>query len=128
MDIYVGNLSYKTTDADLKSLFEAYGEVESARVVTEHGSGRSKGFGFVLMPNSDDAQKACEALNGHEFMERALRVNESQPKPRDDRRGGGGGGGFRDRRGGGGGGFRGDRGGGGGFRDRGDRGERPPRW
>ncbi len=117
MDIYVGNLSYKTTDADLKSLFEAYGEVDSARVVTEHGSGRSKGFGFVLMPNSDDAKKACEALNGSDFMERQIRVNESQPKPREERRGGGGGG-FRGRGGSGGR----DRG------DRGDRGDRPPRW
>jgi RNA recognition motif-containing protein len=124
MDIYVGNLSYKTTDADLKSLFEAYGEVESARVVTEHGSGRSKGFGFVLMPNSDDAKKACEALNNSSFMEREIRVNESQPKPPregGDRRGGGGGG-FRGRGGSGRGG-----GGGGGGRDR-DRGDRPPRW
>ena len=123
MDIYVGNLSYKTTDADLKSLFEAYGEVESARVVTEHGSGRSKGFGFVLMPNGDDAKKACEALNNSSFMEREIRVNESQPKPREERRGGGGGGG---------GGFRGRGGRGGGGRDRGDRGDRggdrPPRW
>jgi len=117
MDIYVGNLAYKTTDDDLRELFSAHGEVTSARVVTDRISGQSKGFGFVEMPDRDGAQKAIEAINGQDFQGRALRVNESQPKPREDRRGGGGGGG-------GGGGFRGgDRGGRGG-----DRGGRSERW
>ena len=106
MDIYVGNLAYKTTDDDLRTLFSAHGEVTSARVVTDRVSGQSKGFGFVEMPDRDAAQKAIDAINGQDFQGRKLRVNESQPKPREDRRGGGGGG-FR-------GGDRGDRGGRGG--------------
>ena len=111
MDIYVGNLAYKTTDEDLQTLFSAHGEVTSARVVTDRISGQSKGFGFVEMPDRDAAQKAIEATNGQDLQGRALRVNESQPKPREERGGGGGGGGFR---GGGDRGGRGGRGGGGG--------------
>ena len=105
MDIYVGNLAYSTNDESLKEAFSAYGEVTSARVVTDRMTGRSKGFGFVEMPDRTQAQAAIDALNGKELDGRALRVNESQPKPREERRGGGGGGG---------GGFRGGRGGGGG--------------
>ena len=110
MDIYVGNLPYSTTDEDLRGLFAAHGEVASARVVIDRMTGRSKGFGFVEMADRAQAQQAIEALNGYETDGRQLRVNESQPKPQDDRgpRGGGGygggGGGSRDRRGGGGGG------------------------
>ena len=92
MDIYVGNLAYKTTDDDLRTLFSSHGEVTSARVVTDRVSGQSKGFGFVEMPDRDAAQKAIDAINGQDFQGRKLRVNESQPKPREDRRGGGGGG------------------------------------
>ncbi len=92
MDIYVGNLAYKTTDDDLRTLFSAHGEVTSARVVTDRVSGQSKGFGFVEMPDRDAAQKAIDAINGQDFQGRKLRVNESQPKPREDHRGGGGGG------------------------------------
>jgi RNA recognition motif-containing protein len=107
MDIYVGNLAYSTNDESLKEAFSAYGEVTSARVVTDRMSGRSKGFGFVEMPNRAQAQAAIDALNGKDVDGRALRVNESQPKPREERRGGGGGGGgFRGGRGGGGGGDR----------------------
>lgn len=95
MDIYVGNLAYKTTDDDLRTLFSAHGEVTSARVVTDRVSGQSKGFGFVEMPDRDAAQKAIDAINGEDYQGRKLRVNESQPKPREERRGGGGGGGFR---------------------------------
>lgn len=119
MDIYVGNLAYATTDEGLRALFEAYGTVTSARVCTDRMSGRSKGFGFVDMPNQEEAQAAVDAINGREVDGRPLRVNESQPKPREERRGfGGPRGGFRDRgpRGGFGGGYRSDRGG--------DRGER----
>jgi RNA recognition motif-containing protein len=108
MDIYVGNLPYSTSDDDLRSLFAAHGEVASARVVMDRATGQSKGFGFVEMPDRNQAQQAIDALNGYDADGRKLRVNESQPKPRDDRGPrGGGGGGFRERRGGG------DRGGGG---------------
>ncbi len=113
MDIYVGNLAYSTTDEDLRGFFAAYGTVSSARVCVDRMTGRSKGFGFVEMPNNDEAQAAINGMNGREVEGRALRVNESQPKPRDDRRGGGGG-------------FGG--GGGGGRRDGGERRERAPRW
>ena len=117
MDIYVGNLAYKTTDDDLRALFSEHGEVTSARVVTDRVSGQSKGFGFVEMPDRDAAQKAIDAINGNDFQGRKLRVNESQPKPREERRGGGNHHHRGDR-----GGFRGDRGDRGGFRsDRGGR-------
>ena len=106
MDIYVGNLAYTTNDEALRVTFAEYGEVTSARVVADRMTGRSKGFGFVEMPDREQAQAAIDALNGKELDGRTLRVNESQPKPREERRGGGG---F----GGGGGGGRGGRGGGG---------------
>lgn len=109
MDIYVGNLAYSTTDEALKNAFTEFGEVTSARVVTDRMSGRSKGFGFVEMPDNTQAQAAIDALNGKELDGRTLRVNESLPKPpRDDRRGGfgGGRGGFGGGRGGAGGGRR----------------------
>ena len=107
MDIYCGNLAYATTDEGLRAAFAAYGTVTSARVVTDRMNGRSKGFGFVEMPNQEEAQKAVEALNGQTLDGRPIRVNESNPKPREER----------DRRGGGRGGY-----GGGGYgrRDRGD--------
>ena len=119
MEIYVGNLAYATTDESLKAAFAAYGEVTAVRVVTDRMTGRSKGFGFVTMPDAAQAQAAIDALNGHELDGRTVRVNESQPKPREERgdRGGFGGrggdrGGFRGRGGfgGGRGGFGGDRG------------------
>ena len=117
MEIYVGNLAYATTDDNLKAAFAAYGEVTAARVVTDRMTGRSKGFGFVTMPDAAQAQAAIDALNGHELDGRTVRVNESQPKPREERGGFGGGrggdrGGFRGRGGfgGGRGGFGGDRG------------------
>lgn len=100
MDIYVGNLAYATTDDGLKAAFAAYGEVTSARVVTDRMTGRSKGFGFVEMPDRAQAQAAIDALNGQPLDGRPVRVNESQPKPREER------GGFRGGRGG----FGGDRG------------------
>ena len=112
MDIYCGNLAYATTDDGLKAAFAAYGEVTSARVVTDRMTGRSKGFGFVEMPNAEQAEAAIAALNGSEMDGRPIRVNQSQPKPQDDRRGGGRGGfgGGRGGRGGfGGGGFGGPR-------------------
>ena len=113
MDIYVGNLAYSTNDESLRSAFAAYGEVASARVVSDRMTGRSKGFGFVEMADRAQAQAAIDALNGKELDGRTLRVNESQPKPREER--GGGAGGFRGGAGGGGG-FGGGRGGAGGGR------------
>ena len=92
MDIYVGNLSYETGDTELQGLFETHGTVTSARVIIDKMSGRSKGFGFVEMPDKAEAEKAIEAINGTDVGGRSLRVNESQPKPRNDNRGGGGGG------------------------------------
>ena len=119
--LYVGNLSYDTTDSDLQELFEEFGTVESAQVIIDRDSGRSKGFGFVEMSSDQEAQAAIDALNGQEVNGRALTVNEA--KPREDRgggrgRGGYGGGGGR----GGGGGGRGGGGGGGGGRGGGGRG------
>ncbi|MBD3222993.1 RNA-binding protein [bacterium] len=110
MDIYVGNLPWSANDDDLRELFQSFGEVEGARVILDRETGRSRGFGFVQMPNGEEANQAIQSLNGQDYNGRPLRVNESQPKPRG---GGGGGGGF----GGGGGGFGGGggrRGGGGG--------------
>ena len=105
--IYVGNLSYQTTEGDLANLFEQIGEVESVSIITDRDTGRSKGFAFVEMGN-DDADKAIADLNGTEFNGRALTVNEA--RPRQERSGGGGGrGGYGGGRGG-----RGGRGGGGG--------------
>lgn len=98
MNIYVGNLSYQLTEDDLKAAFEAYGEVESSRIITDRNSGRSKGFGFVDMPDREQALAAIEGLNETELGERTITVNEARPKPeRDDRRGGGFGGGGRKR-------------------------------
>ena len=104
MNIYVGNLPYRVNDDELREMFEQYGTVSSARVIMDRETGRSKGFGFVEMPDSGEAQEAINATNNSEEMGRPLRVNEAQPRqPRTG--GGGGGGGFRggDRRGGGGG-------------------------
>jgi len=113
--IYVGNLSYQTTENDLSALFEQAGVVESVNIITDRDTGRSKGFAFVEMAN-DDAEKAIAQLNGTEIGGRALTVNEA--RPREERSGGGGGrggyGGGRGRSGGGGGG--GGRGGYGGSR------------
>ena len=102
MDIYVGNLAYATSDEDLRNHFAAFGAVTSARVCVDRMTGRSKGFGFVEMPNKDEATAAISAMNGKDVDGRALRVNESQPKLREERRGGFGegrreGGGRRDR-------------------------------
>ena len=115
--LYVGNLSYNVNSSDLEQLFGAHGAVQSAEVISDRETGRSKGFGFVQMGSDAEAQTAIAALNGKEHDGRALTVNEA--KPREDRpRGGGGGGGGGGRGGygggggGGGGGGRGGRGGG----------------
>ena len=92
MNLYVGNLSFKTTDASLKDAFQAHGQIESARVVMDRDSGRSKGFGFVEMPNREEAMNAIKALNGSELEGRNINVNEARPKPEGgERRSSGGG-------------------------------------
>ena len=88
--LYVGNLSYDTTDSDLRGLFEEHGTVESAQVIMDRDSGRSKGFGFVEMADDQEAQAAIDALNGQEVGGRPLTVNEA--RPREDRGGRSGGG------------------------------------
>ena len=115
--LYVGNLSYNTTGSELEQLFSQHGTVQSAEVIADRDTGRSKGFGFVQMGSDEEAQAAIAALNGQDHMGRNLTVNEA--KPREDRpRSGGGGGGGRGGYGGGGGGGGGYGGGGGGGRKR----------
>jgi RNA recognition motif-containing protein len=109
MKIFVGNLSYQTTQDDLNAAFSAYGAVESVNIITDRDTGQPRGFAFVEMPETRDAQNAIQQLNGAEINGRALNVNEARPKPAGGGGGYGGGGG----RGGGGGG-RGGSGGGGG--------------
>ena len=89
MNIYVGNLSYEVTEEDLKEAFEAFGAVETAKVIKDNYTGRSKGFGFVEMPAKDEAQSAINELNDKELKGRTLKVNEA--RPRTESRGGRGG-------------------------------------
>ncbi|MDT5061349.1 MAG: hypothetical protein QOH63_1808 [Acidobacteriota bacterium] len=117
--LYVGNLSFKTTGDDLREYFAQAGEVESASIIEDRETGRSRGFGFVEMATAEGAAAAIEKFNGKELNGRNLTVNEARPKT--DRGGGGGG------RGGYGGGGGGDRGGYGGGGD-GGRNDREPRW
>ena len=113
-NIFVGNLAFSCTEESVRSLFERYGQVNSARIMTDRETGRSRGFAFVEMTDAAEADRAIAALNGTDLDGRALNINEARPKPQ----GGGGGRGF----GGGGGGGR-PGGGGGGSRQR-----REPRW
>jgi len=125
--LYVGNLSFRTTSEELRDASAAVGTVESASVIEDRETGRSRGFAFVEMATPEEATAAIEAFNGKDFGGRNLTVNEA--KPRTDRAGGGGGGrgGYGGGRGGGGGGRGGYGGGGGRDRDN-DRFEREPRW
>lgn len=110
MNIFVGNLPYAATDSDLRKAFEAYGQVSSASVIVDKFTGKSRGFGFIEMPNNEQGQAAIAALNDQDLHGRPMRVNEAKPREdRPRREGGFGGGGF---------GGRSDRG------DRGDRGDR----
>ena len=81
MNIYVGNLPYSATENSLKSLFEGYGNVTTAKIVTDKFTGSSRGFGFVEMPNATEAQNAISQLNGTDLLGRTLNVNEAKPKP-----------------------------------------------
>lgn len=121
MKLYVGNLSFQTSSEDLQQLFSQAGTVESASVVEDRDTGRSRGFGFVEMASKEEGEKAIEQFNGTDLAGRNLTVNEARPREDRGGRGGGGGGrGFGGNRGGGGG--RGGYGGGGGGRDN------SPRW
>jgi RNA recognition motif-containing protein len=110
-NIFVGNLDFAATESSIRGLFEAYGKVERVNLITDRDTGRSRGFAFVEMPDSAEADRAIAALNGADLDGRALNVNEARPKPQGGSRGFGGGGG------------RGGHGGGGGPRQR-----REPRW
>jgi RNA recognition motif-containing protein len=97
-NLYVGNLAHSTTEAELRTVFQAHGEVEKVNIVTDRETGRARGFAFVEMTNAAEAEKAVAALNGTELGGRRLKINEAKPKP--DRPGGGqrfGGGGGRGR-------------------------------
>jgi len=93
VNIYVGNLSYNATEADLRSAFEQHGAVSTASVIMDKMTGRSRGFGFVEMPNNAEGQKAIEAMNNADLCGRPMRVNEARPKT-EGGSGGGYGGGF----------------------------------
>src|SRR5260370_23057193 len=100
MNIYVGNLPYSSTETSMRELFETYGAVTTTKIVTDKFTGSSRGFGFVEMPNNDEAQKAIDELNGKEFDGRKIVVNESRPREdngnsRPPRRDVGGGGGYK---------------------------------
>ncbi len=103
MNIYISNLNFKLQDEDLKQVFAGFGEVSSAKVIRDTQSGRSRGFGFVEMPNDDEARAAIEKLNGTDVDGRSIVVNEARPR----KEGGNDGGGFRRSSGGSGGGGRG---------------------
>ncbi|RZL46201.1 MAG: RNA-binding protein [Pedobacter sp.] len=90
MNIFVGSLPFSIEEADLRESFEAYGAVDSVKIITDKFTGRSKGFGFVEMPNDDEAQKAIDELNGATVQGRAIVVNKSEPKPEGERRSFGG--------------------------------------
>ena len=80
MNIFVGNLAFTTTDEELRALFEAYGSVETVRIMTDRDTGRSRGFGFVEMPDDPAGERAIEALNGTSLGGRGLTVNEARPR------------------------------------------------
>ena len=92
--LFIGNLSFKTTEGELETLFAESGSVSSVTIIMDRFSGRSRGFGFIEMGSEEEAQAAIERLNGYEFEGRALTVNEAKPQ---ERRGGGGGGDYGDR-------------------------------
>lgn len=97
MNIYVSNINFRTSTDSLEALFAQYGEVSSANIITDRETGRSRGFGFVEMPNDEEGQKAIDALNGKDFEGKTLSINVARPREERGDRGGynrGGGGGF----------------------------------
>ena len=93
MNIYVGNLPWDLTEEDLREAFAAFGEVETAKIVTDRETGRARGFGFVEMPNKDEGTAAISELNEKDLKGRSIKVNEARPRTENRRPGGGGGGG-----------------------------------
>tara|TARA_B100000686_G_C16683321_1_gene913228 strand:- start:601 stop:855 length:255 start_codon:yes stop_codon:yes gene_type:complete len=81
VNIYIGNISYQTTEDEVSTLFGEHGAVDSVHLISDRETGRSKGFGFVEMPNDEEAKKAIEAVDGSEFGGRQLKVNEARPRP-----------------------------------------------
>lgn len=86
MNVYVGNLSYQMSESDLQGVFAEFGSVDSAKIITDRETGRSKGFGFVEMPSNEEAQAAISALEGKEYDGRNLKVNEAKPREERPRR------------------------------------------
>jgi RNA recognition motif-containing protein len=101
MNIYIGNLSQEVTDDDLRQAFESLGNITSAKVIRDRFSGESRGFGFIEMPDKQEAMAAMESLNGSDLKGKKIMISEAKPRA-DKRRGGSGGGGGRRRSGGGG--------------------------
>ena len=97
-NIFVGNLSFNTSEDELRQLFEPFGQVDRVSILTDRETGRSRGFGFVEMSNSEEGDKAIAGLNGSQFGGRTINVNEARPKAEGARGGGGGGGRDRGRR------------------------------
>ena len=87
MSIYVGNLSYETNEKDIETAFRAYGQVGEVRLITDRDSGRPKGFGFVEMPNQQEAEAAIQGLNGKPLQNRTITVNEAKPRENSGHRG-----------------------------------------
>jgi cold-inducible RNA-binding protein len=106
INIYVGNLSFDASEDQLKELFESYGRVDSAKIISDQFTGRSRGFGFIEMADREEGLRAIQELDSRDFKGRSLKVNEARPKRDAGRRDGGGGGGGGGRGGGGGGGGR----------------------
>ncbi|MBI5237435.1 MAG: RNA-binding protein [Deltaproteobacteria bacterium] len=96
INIYVGNLSFNADEGELKGMFEAYGEVDSAKIITDQFTGRSRGFGFIEMRNREEGLKAIQELDAKNVGGRSLKVNEARPRTNSGGGGGGGGGGRRD--------------------------------
>lgn len=94
-NIYVGNLSFRATEDEIRNAFDAHGEVSSVNIIMDRETGRSRGFAFVEMPNAQEAQAAIESVNGKEIAGRSVTVNEARPRTDRPRGGGGGGGGGR---------------------------------
>ncbi len=92
MKLYVGNMSFDSSETELRKAFEAFGAVDSVTIIMDRDTGRPKGFGFIEMSNDAEAKKAIEGLNGKDFMGRTLNVNEARPRTDGPRRGGSGGG------------------------------------
>ena len=86
MNIFISNLNYNTVESELEALFQNYGDVDSAKIITDRDTGRSRGFGFLEMPNEEDAAKAIEELNQREFKQKVLNVSEARPREERPRR------------------------------------------